>query len=78
MLIHIHTFTIHTIILVLLKEPLYSRSSRMTSDKLNLGFKYPCDGPGRGGTCQVSSWDHMFLTSFWGYNTSSTVVFNYF
>eukprot|EP00984_Skeletonema_dohrnii_P036370 scaffold37271_cov2365-Skeletonema_dohrnii-CCMP3373.AAC.1 len=29
-------------------------------DKANLGFRFPCDGPGRGGTCQSSSWDHMF------------------
>ena len=22
---------------------------------------YPCDDPGRGGTCQISPWDHVFL-----------------
>lgn len=20
------------------------------------GFRFPCDGPGRGGTCQISAW----------------------
>ena len=33
-------------------------------DKANLGFRFPCDGPGRGGTCQVSAWDHVFLGLF--------------
>uniref|UniRef100_A0A453F3R2 Photosystem I n=1 Tax=Aegilops tauschii subsp. strangulata TaxID=200361 RepID=A0A453F3R2_AEGTS len=32
-------------------------------DKANLGFHFPCDRPGRGGTCQVSAWDHVFLGS---------------
>jgi photosystem I P700 chlorophyll a apoprotein A1 len=40
---------------------LYARSSRLIPDKANLGFRFPCDGPGRGGTCQVSAWDHVFL-----------------
>uniref|UniRef100_A0A453HTH2 photosystem I n=1 Tax=Aegilops tauschii subsp. strangulata TaxID=200361 RepID=A0A453HTH2_AEGTS len=31
-------------------------------DKANLGFRFPCDGPGRGGTCQVSAW-HRTLFS---------------
>jgi hypothetical protein len=30
-------------------------------DKHVLGFRFPCDGPGRGGTCQVSAWDHVYL-----------------
>jgi photosystem I P700 chlorophyll a apoprotein A1 len=55
---HIHAFTIHTSLLILLKGVLYARNSRLVSDKLELGFRYPCDGPGRGGTCQISSWDH--------------------
>lgn len=36
------------------KGILYARNSRLVSDKLELGFAYPCDGPGRGGTCQFS------------------------
>jgi photosystem I P700 chlorophyll a apoprotein A1 len=61
---HIHTFTIHISVLILLKSVLYARSSRLVSDKRSLGFRYPCDGPGRGGTCQISAWDHTFLSSF--------------
>jgi len=40
----------------------YSRTSRLISDKIELGWRYPCDGPGRGGTCQVSPYDHVYLT----------------
>lgn len=75
---HIHAFTIHTSALILLKGILYSRSSRLVADKFNLGFRYPCDGPGRGGTCQISSWDHIFLALFWMYNTISIVIFHFY
>eukprot|EP00963_Diacronema_lutheri_P014569 scaffold3210_cov4495-Pavlova_lutheri.AAC.5 len=56
---HIHAFTIHVTVLILLKGVLFARSSRLIPDKANLGFRFPCDGPGRGGTCQVSAWDHL-------------------
>jgi len=75
---HIHAFTIHTTLLILLKGVLYARSSRLVSDKLELGFRYPCDGPGRGGTCQISPWDHIYLAVFWMYNSLSVVLFHYF
>lgn len=75
---HIHAFTIHVTVLVLLKGVLYSRSSRLIPDKMNLGFRFPCDGPGRGGTCQVSAWDHVFLGLFWMYNSLSIVIFHFF
>jgi photosystem I P700 chlorophyll a apoprotein A1 len=77
MLYHIHAFTIHTTALVLLKGSLYSRSSRLVSDKHGLGFMYPCDGPGRGGTCQISPWDHVFLSLFWMYNSISILIFHF-
>ena len=75
---HIHAFTIHCTLLILMKGVLYSRSSRLVSDKVELGFRYPCDGPGRGGTCQISPWDHVFLGIFWMYNTLSVVIFHFF
>jgi photosystem I P700 chlorophyll a apoprotein A1 len=74
---HIHAFTIHVTVLILLKGVLYSRSSRLIPDKANLGFRFPCDGPGRGGTCQVSAWDHVFLGLFWIYNSISIVIFHF-
>jgi photosystem I P700 chlorophyll a apoprotein A1 len=75
---HIHAFTIHVTVLVLLKGVLFARSSRLIPDKGELGFRFPCDGPGRGGTCQVSAWDHVFLGLFWMYNSLSIVVFHFF
>nr|7BLZ_A Chain A, Photosystem I P700 chlorophyll a apoprotein A1 [Cyanidioschyzon merolae strain 10D] len=74
---HIHAFTIHVTTLILLKGVLYARNSRLIPDKANLGFRFPCDGPGRGGTCQVSAWDHVFLGLFWMYNALSIVIFHF-
>ncbi|KAF3685153.1 hypothetical protein FXO37_00895 [Capsicum annuum] len=68
---HIHVFTIHVTVLILLKGVLFARSSHLIPDKENLGFRFPCDGPGRGGTCQVPAWDHVFLGLFWMYNSIS-------
>ena len=75
---HIHAFTIHVTLLILSKGVLYARNSRFVSDKLELGFTYPCDGPGRGGTCQISPWDHLFSAVFWMYNCLNVVTFHYF
>jgi len=73
----IDAFTIHVTVLILLKGVLFARSSRLIPDKANLGFRFPCDGPGRGGTCQVSAWDHVFLGLFWMYNSISVVIFHF-
>ena len=73
---HINIFNIHVSILICLKGLLYSRSSRLVVDKSYLGFGYPCDGPGRGGTCQISPWDHIYLSAFWFYNSSSIIIFS--
>lgn len=75
---HVECFCIHTTVLVLLKGLLLARSSRLVSDKGLLGFTYPCDGPGRGGTCQISPSDHGFLGAFWAYNTGSLGLFHFF
>jgi photosystem I P700 chlorophyll a apoprotein A1 len=78
MIHHIHAFTIHVTTLILLKGVLFARSSRLVPDKAELGFRFPCDGPGRGGTCQVSAWDHVFIGLFWMYNSLSMVIFHFF
>ena len=75
---HIHAFTIHAALLIFTKGILYARNTRLVSEKLDLGFRYPCDGPGRGGTCQISPWDHIYLIVFWMYNAFSVVFFHYF
>ena len=74
---YIHAFNIHVSIFIMLKGVLYSRTSRLISDKVELGWRYPCDGPGRGGTCQVSPNDHVYLATFWIYNTISVSVFHF-
>jgi photosystem I P700 chlorophyll a apoprotein A1 len=77
MIHHIHAFTIHCTVLICAKGTLFSRSSRLVSDKDTLGYIYPCDGPGRGGTCQISPWDHIYLALFWMYNSLSIVLFHF-
>jgi len=72
---HIHAFTIHVTVLILLKGVLFSRSSRLIPDKANLGFRFPCDGPGRGGTCDISAYDAFYLAVFWMLNTIGWVTF---
>ena len=68
---HIHAFTIHITFLILSKGILYARNSRLVSDKLELGFTYPCDGPGRGGTCQFSGrayWQELIESILWSHH----------
>jgi photosystem I P700 chlorophyll a apoprotein A1 len=77
MIHHIHAFQIHVTVLILLKGVLFARSSRLIPDKANLGFRFPCDGPGRGGTCQVSAWDHVYLGLFWMFNTIAIAVYHF-
>ena len=50
-----HAFTVHVTTLVLLKGCLLARGSRLVPDKARLGFRFPCDGPGRDGTCHAIS-----------------------
>jgi photosystem I P700 chlorophyll a apoprotein A1 len=77
MIHHIHAFNIHVSTLILLKGVLFARNSSLIPDKAEMGFRFPCDGPGRGGTCQISPWDHVFLALFWMYNTISIVIFHF-
>jgi photosystem I P700 chlorophyll a apoprotein A2 len=44
-------------------------------DKIHFGFGFACDGPGRGGTCDISAWDSFYLASFWMLNTSAWFMF---
>ncbi len=60
---------LHISRLVLLKGSLEARLSYVSPDKVNQLYGYSCDGPSRGGTCDVSSWDSYYLASFWVLNT---------
>ncbi|MFM8006607.1 MAG: photosystem I chlorophyll a apoprotein A2, partial [Dolichospermum sp.] len=44
-------------------------------DKKDFGYAFPCDGPGRGGTCDISAWDSFYLSMFWMLNTIGWVTF---
>jgi hypothetical protein len=79
---HVHSFGAHVLVLILCKGPLHAGApeggSRLVASKGELGFRFPCDGPGRGGSCQVSSWDHVYLALFWLYNLLSALLFGAF
>ncbi|KAM0066547.1 putative photosystem I [Helianthus debilis subsp. tardiflorus] len=76
---HIHAFTIHVTVLILLKGVLFARSSRSIPDKANLGFRFPCDGPGRGGGMSSISLGRCLLRTIldsdvWGSISDQGVV----
>ena len=52
---------LHVTTLILLKVAVTGRSSKLFPDKVAFGYGFPCDGPGRGGTCDISAWDGFYL-----------------
>lgn len=72
---HAIALGLHTTVLVLLKAALTARSSKLMPDKVAFGYGFPCDGPGRGGTCDISAWDGFYLAAFWMLNTIGWVTF---
>jgi photosystem I P700 chlorophyll a apoprotein A2 len=52
---HAAALGIHTSLLVLLQGGSFP-ASRLDPDKRQRGFGFACDGPGRGGTCDISGW----------------------
>ena len=44
-------------------------------DKIHFGYGFACDGPGRGGTCDISAWDSFYLATFWMVNTNAWITF---
>jgi len=73
--VHAVALGLHTTTLILLKGALDSKGSRLLPDKAQLGFGFACDGPSRGGTCDVSSWDSFYLAMFWLLNSNSWLFF---
>ena len=68
---------LHTTQLIFSKAVLDTSGSTLLPDKYNMNFSYSCDGPGRGGTCDISSWDGIYLGSFWVLNLGGWVTFYY-
>jgi photosystem I P700 chlorophyll a apoprotein A2 len=72
---HAIALGLHVTTLILVKGALDARGSKLMPDKKDFGYSFPCDGPGRGGTCDISSWDAFYLAVFWMLNTIGWVTF---
>jgi photosystem I P700 chlorophyll a apoprotein A2 len=72
---HAIALGLHTTTLILVKGALDARGSKLMPDKKDFGYAFPCDGPGRGGTCDISAWDAFYLSMFWMLNTLGWVTF---
>jgi photosystem I P700 chlorophyll a apoprotein A2 len=72
---HAIALGLHTTTLILVKGALDARGSKLMPDKKDFGYSFPCDGPGRGGTCDISAWDAFYLALFWALNTVAWVTF---
>ena len=72
---HAIALGLHTTVLILVKGALDARGSKLMPDKKDFGYSFPCDGPGRGGTCDISAWDAFYLAMFWMLNTVAWLTF---
>jgi photosystem I P700 chlorophyll a apoprotein A2 len=72
---HAIALGLHVTILILLKGSLDAPGSRLIPDKINFALSFPCDGPTRGGTCDVSAFDSVYLSFFWMLNTHAWITF---
>ncbi|HIK11677.1 MAG TPA: photosystem I core protein PsaB [Oscillatoriaceae cyanobacterium M33_DOE_052] len=72
---HAIALGLHTTTLILVKGALDARGSKLMPDKKDFGYSFPCDGPGRGGTCDISAWDAMYMAVFWMLNTIAWLTF---
>ena len=66
---------LHVSILILLKGSLDGPGSHLIPDKINFTVSFPCDGPIRGGTCDISAFDSNYLGLFWMLNTRGWITF---
>ena len=72
---HAIALGLHVTTLILVKGALDARGSKLMPDKKDFGYSFPCDGPGRGGTCDISAWDAFYLAMFWMLNTIAWTTF---
>ena len=72
---HAIALGLHVTILILFKGSLDARGSKLMPDKINFAVSFACDGPIRGGTCDISAWDSNYLCLFWMLNTGAWITF---
>ena len=72
---HAIALGLHITVLILLKGALHGRGSKLMPDKMDQHYGYSCDGPARGGTCDISAWDSFYLATFWMLNTAAWITF---
>ena len=60
---------------ILFKGCLDSKFTHHHPDKTQQHYAFSCDGPSRGGTCDISSWDSFYLASFWILNSLAWITF---
>lgn len=72
---HAIALGLHLSILILLKGSLDACHSKLIADKIHTPWAFACDGPGRGGTCDISAWDSNYLATFWSLNTGEWIRF---
>lgn len=72
---HAIALGLHVTFLILLKGALNGRGSKLLPDKIHQTYHFPCDGPGRYGTCDISAWDSVYLAKFWSLNTTAWILF---
>ena len=72
---HAIALGLHLSILILLKGCLHACGSKLMADKIHTPWAFACDGPHRGGTCDISAWDSNYLATFWSLNTGLWIRF---
>ena len=72
---HAIALGLHITVLILLKGGLEARGSKLMPDKMEHSYGFSCDGPGRGGTCDISAWDSFYLATFWMLNSNTWISF---
>jgi photosystem I P700 chlorophyll a apoprotein A2 len=72
---HAIALSLHVTVLSLLKGALDSRGSKLMPDKYVFPIGFACDGPTRGGTCDISAWDSSYLAAFWALNADAWLMF---
>lgn len=74
---HSVSLGVHVVSLIIIKGSFDGPGSKLYPDKLEFSYSFPCDGPGRRGTCDISPWDSLYLASFWMLNTNSQLDFGF-